>query len=286
MGLRPFMVFEIFLMLVLSICVLSFKTDTQVFIFSTRWPPRCGGAGGTSCSATGESVRVVHFDEYQILLALGITKLLATVVEMFIWNKKGAGAINQIQKVFTLGFTLSYVSYILGVNEIMVLFLFVIYSFMMASMVTIHDGLYQLGRGNRNLKTFSHAIDGYIFASSAVVFTSYSLRLYDGGGNVEAYPLVVLMFSLGYAVAARNIHYNNQYRTFPREAIKILANNGIESDADDILDRPIYLIVQAANPDMVMIFHFYTRLLDISLISFLMICSIVQFNGRADDYAI
>lgn len=280
MSLRPFMVFEIFIMVVLTICVTSFKNDTQVFIYSTRWPPRCNG--GVNCTAHGESVRVAQFDEYIIPQTLGVTKIVTILGELLIDGE----VIGQVQKVLTMGFTLSYVSYILGLNEVLVLFMFVIYSFTMSSMVTIHDGLYRLGKGNRNLKIFFQAIDMLIFTSSLVVIISYSLRLYDGGGKVEAYPLVVLLFYTGYAVAVRNIRYYNQYKVFPREAIKILANNGIESDMDDILDRPIYPIVEAANPSLVLTFHFYMRLLDTTLISFLMICHSSQLSSHQYGYNI
>ena len=287
--LRPFMLFEVALMGVLVVCVYAFKTDSRVFIFSTRWPPRCTSDvvdGETTCRASGETVRVVNFGEDSLLITLGVVKIIATLAEIVFVNSRSGDAITMAQNVMTLGFALSYVSYILGVNEIMVLFMFVIYSFMISTMVNIHDGLFRLGKGSRNLKTFTYAIDAYIFASSLVVFMCYALRLYDGGGDIEAYPIVVLLVSLTYAVGTRGVRFQNHYRRFPREAIRILGTNGIESNMDDILDRPIYPIVSTVNPDMVLTFHFYTRLIDISLLSFLMLCYIAQPNSIADRYDI
>lgn len=285
----PFMLFEVLLMAILVVCVYAFKTDARAFIFSTRWPPRCTTdfiPGETTCKASGETVKIVDFGESSLLITLGVLKIVATLTEILFSNSKSGDVITMVQNVLTLGFALSYVTYILGVNEIMVLFLFVIYSFTMSTMVNIHDELFRLGKGSRNLRAFFYSIDAYIFASSLVVFMRYSLSLYDSGGDIEVYPIVVLLASLVYVVGARSIRFQSYYRKFPSEAIRILGVNGIESDMDDIFDRPIYPIVSTANPDMVLTFHFYTRLIDISLLTFLMLCYITQLNRYADGYNI
>lgn len=278
--LRPFIFFEILIVSILTLCVDLFKTETAVFMYTIRWPVTCSVG---ACSATGEVIRVVDFSEHYFLMALGLAYIGFTLLELLVWNEKYSDAFSMVRLVFVLGITFAYVAYILGINEILIFYMFIIYSFVLSVMVNVHDSLIHLGRGSRNLRTFSLSIDVYVIQGVSIIIFRFITRVIDSG-SLEVYPTTVLVVWIIYVWLSRFIRYVYHYRYLPNEATVILDANNVTPT--NIYDYPYYLLVLAANPDRIIRFHFNLRLLDLSMVSFLMLSYIAQLRDQVDTFDI
>lgn len=279
--LRPFIFFEILVVSILTLCVELFKVETSVFMYTIRWPVTCNVGG--QCTATGEVIRVVDFSEHYFLVTLGLAYIGFTLMELIVWSEMYSDAFSMVRLVFVLGITFAYVAYILGVNEILVFYMFIIYSFVLSVMMNVHDSLIHIGRGTSNLRKFSLSIDVYLMQGISIIIFRFVIRAIDSG-SLEVYPTTVLVVWIFYAWLSRYIRYVHHYRYLPKEAIAILGANNVTPS--NIYNYPYYLIVLTANPDRIIRFHFNLRLLDLCLVSFLMLSYVAQLRDQVDTFDI
>lgn len=285
-SLRPLLYFEFTLMVILTLITYWFRNSTKFMLYGNRWPVQCGPGGFDCHCAMHEYVVYLSFDEHLYIMVIAVTHAFTTLLQLFSCHEKYDEALNTLHLFISFGLTLPYISYVLGVREILTFYLMVVYCLVMTSMITLHDTMYRRGTISPTLLRFSYAVDTFLwqgFLANGFIFIFLEIN----GGHVEVYSVVVLCLALLYAFIARAVRYVFFYCLMPQTVMDVMKFNGMEANTiEDLSGIKGYKVVTEVNPEMSIRMLFYIRLGHLMFIFLLVVTYIAFCNDSVQEYVI